>query len=324
MIPQDVLDELITFTDEEINNLNEKYIVDRSIYLSEKSNVIDYNKMLDKNQLLSVRKHARFAHYPRHRHNYIELSYVYSGRMIHKIEDKEICIHQRELILLNQNIEHEILFTGEDDIIFNFIIRPEFLEFLSSMVDEQNDVFNFIFQALYSYDNSGEFLVFKATDNSEVQDIVANIITKIYRPQMNNELTLKLMVGLLLTELLNRPDKIKAYRNESYEKLISSSILKYINRNYKEGSLKFLSKQISQPDYKICKIIKKHTGLTFKQLVQNERLKNSERLLKTTNMAVVDVMEEVGYENITYFYKIFKAKYRMTPNELRMKLKITK
>ena len=324
MIPLDVLDELITFTDEEINNLNEKYIVDRSIYINDHSNVIDYNKMLNKNQLLSVRKHARFAQYPKHRHNYIELSYVYSGRMIHKIEDKEICIHQGELILLNQNIEHEILFTGEDDIIFNFIIRPEFLEFLSSMVDEQNVVFNFIFQALYSYDNNGEFLVFKTTDNEEVQDIVANIITKIYRPQMNNDLTLKLMVGLLLTELINCPDKIETYRNESYEKLISSSILKYINSNYKEGSLKVLSKQINQPDYKICKIIKKYTGLTFKQLVQNERLKNSESLLKTTNMAVVDVMEAVGYENITYFYKIFKEKYRMTPNEFRMKLKATK
>ncbi|MDQ0360114.1 AraC family transcriptional regulator [Breznakia pachnodae] len=324
MIPQDVLDELITFTDEEIDNLNKKYIVDRSIYLSEKSNVIDYNKMLSKNQLLSVRKHARFAQYPKHRHNYIELSYVYSGSMTHQIEEKEVTIQQGELILLNQNIEHEIQFTGEDDIIFNFIIRPEFLEFLSSMVDEQNEVFNFIFQALYSYDNSGEFLVFKTAVNEEVRDIVANIITKIYRPQMNNDLTLKLLVGLLLTELINRPDQIEAYRNESYEKLISSSILKYINTNYKEGSLKVLSKQIHQPDYKICKIIKKHTGSTFKQLVQNERLKNSESLLKTTNMAVVDVMEAVGYENITYFYKIFKGKYHMTPNEFRMKLKATK
>jgi YesN/AraC family two-component response regulator len=36
-----------------------------------------------------------------------------------------------------------------------------------------------------------------------------------------------------------------------------------------------------------------------------------------TSLAVTDIMQAVGYENITYFYKIFKEKYTMTPHEYR-------
>ena len=63
--------------------------------------------------------------------------YVYGGEMVTIIDDQEIVIKQGELLLLNQNIEHAIKYTNENDIIFNFIIKPEFLEFLSGMAEEQ-------------------------------------------------------------------------------------------------------------------------------------------------------------------------------------------
>ena len=34
-------------------------------------------------------------------------------------------------------------------------------------------------------------------------------------------------------------------------------------------------------------------------------------------MPITQIIEEVGYENLTYFYKIFKAKYNMTPKDYR-------
>jgi AraC-like DNA-binding protein len=35
-------------------------------------------------------------------------------------------------------------------------------------------------------------------------------------------------------------------------------------------------------------------------------------------------MRLVGYENITYFYKVFKEKYKMTPYDYRHEIKIEK
>ena len=317
MIREDIMERLVCFSDEEINNLNGFVGIDKSIFISEQSNVVDADKLLKANQQFAVRKHARFCEYPKHRHNYLEFMYVYGGEMVTIIDDQEIVIKQGELLLLNQNIEHAIKYTNENDIIFNFIIKPEFLEFLSGMAEEQNEVFSFIFDALYSYDNKGEYLIFKVSNNEIVRNHIEAIITNIYQQQLNHSFTLKLLVGLLLTELMNNPHLIETYESNNYNKLVVISILKYITLNYQEGSLSVLAKQIHQPDYKICKLIKEHTGSTFKQLIQEERLKAAANLLKTTSWPIVEIMQEVGYENITYFYKIFKEKFKITPSIYR-------
>ncbi|MFQ9767638.1 MAG: AraC family transcriptional regulator [Thomasclavelia ramosa] len=317
MIREDIMERLVCFSDEEINNLNGFVGIDKSIFISEQSNVVDADKLLKANQQFAVRKHARFCEYPKHRHNYLEFMYVYGGEMVTIIDDQEIVIKQGELLLLNQNIEHAIKYTNENDIIFNFIIKPEFLEFLSGMAEEQNEVFSFIFDALYSYDNKGEYLIFKVSNNEIVRNHIEVIITNIYQQQLNHSFTLKLLVGLLLTELMNNPHLIETYESNNYNKLVVISILKYITLNYQEGSLSVLAKQIHQPDYKICKLIKEHTGSTFKQLIQEERLKAAANLLKTTSLPIVEIMQEVGYENITYFYKIFKEKFKITPSIYR-------
>ncbi|MFR7590605.1 MAG: AraC family transcriptional regulator [Longibaculum sp.] len=317
MIPQYILEKLVCFSEEEINNLNGQNDIDRSIFINQKSNTIDYHHLLEDNQLFSVRKHTRFCQYPAHKHNYIELMYVYGGSMTHTIESKNITIHQGELLLLNQNIEHAIDYCDENDIIFNFIIRPEFLSFLSTMLDDDNDVSRFIFDTLYSYDNDGEYLVFKVQDNDKVKEYIESIIIHLYEPRLHNDLELKLLVGLLLTELMNHPESIESYSGDSYEKVLGSMILKYIHLNYKEGSLAELSALIHQPNYKICKLIKKQTHQTFTQLLQDEKLKVATHLLVTTNMSMNDLIIEVGYENISYFYRIFKKKYQMTPQDYR-------
>lgn len=317
MIPQHILEKLLCFTEEEIDNLNGKNIIDKSIFINESSNIVDYHHLLLQKQQFSVRKHARFCKYPLHKHNYIELMYVYAGQMIHNIDGKDIIIQKGELLLLNQNIEHSIQYCNENDIIFNFIIKPEFLQFLSHLLEGSNDVSNFIFDTLYSYENDGEYLLFKTSHNEIVQSYIDSIITNIYEPSLNNEIELKLLVGLLLTELMNHPECIESYTGDSYEKVLGSSILKYITLNYRSASLLELSSILHQPDYKICKLIKKQTGMTFTQLLQEERLKVTERMLKSTNMPMNDIMEQVGYENISYFYKIFKKKYLITPHKYR-------
>ncbi|WP_041139449.1 AraC family transcriptional regulator [Beduini massiliensis] len=317
MLKKEILEDLIQLTKEEKDNLAGVQSVDRSIFLNDSSNIIDYHKLLSDDQSFTIRRHTRFQEYPSHRHNYLEFMYVYSGEMTHIIHDQKITIREGELLLLNQNIEHSILYTKEKDIIFNLIIKTDFLVFMASLIEEESELFSFLFEALYSNKNDGEYLLFKAAHNKHVKTIIEDLIQHVYEPAFNQSLILKLTMGLLLTELMNHPEDIEAYTGNSYEKILSGSILKYIDLHYQEGSLSQLAKNLHQPDYKICKIIKKHTGFTFKQLVQKVRLQHAVRLLKTTHLPIVEIMEKVGYDNITYFYKIFKDTYHRTPKQYR-------
>ena len=46
MIREDIMERLVCFSDEEINNLNGFVGIDKSIFISEQSNVVDADKLL--------------------------------------------------------------------------------------------------------------------------------------------------------------------------------------------------------------------------------------------------------------------------------------
>ena len=88
-------------------------------------------------------------------------------------------------------------------------------------------------------------------------------------------------------------------------------VLKYIDKNYANTILFEISEIIKQLHYKISKLVKKQTNMTFKELLQEKRLNKAKQLLNETDFSVVEIILLVG-ENLMYFYKIFKEKYGYT------------
>lgn len=170
---------------------------------------------------------------------------------------------------------------------------------------------------LYTNCSDGEYIHFKVSKNKEIQDIVESIIVELYEGGIVSKAKTKLLVGLLLVELVKCSDDIDVFSEDNYEKKMIIEILKYIDDNYRDGSLIQISYILKQSDYKISKLIKKHLNCTFKELLQEKKLAKSSELLIYTNMPITQIIEEVGYENLTYFYKIFKTKYNMTPKDYR-------
>ncbi|WP_368262539.1 helix-turn-helix domain-containing protein, partial [Clostridium disporicum] len=154
-------------------------------------------------------------------------------------------------------------------------------------------------------------------DERYIQEILEKIIIEIYEPSMISSTSIKLLVGLLIVELIKTPDKIEMYSEDNYDSLMVIDVFKYIDNNYAKATLTEVSERLNQPNYKISKLIKKHTDMTFKELLQEKRLDIAKKLLSDTELPIVEVITSVGYENLTYFYKIFKEKYGCTPNEFK-------
>lgn len=73
------------------------------------------------------------------------------------------------------------------------------------------------------------------------------------------------------------------------------------------------------PIHVLSKMIKKTTGFNFKDLLQRKRLNKAAELLCDTDLSVSDIIAVVGYENGSYFHRVFKNRYCMTPKEFRTK-----
>lgn len=317
MITEDIYNKLLALTDEEKNILSGKPEVDKSIYTDNRQFVIDSNKLLPKGELIDIRKHTRFINFPKHTHNYIEINYVYEGKYTQIIDGKKITLKKGEIIFLNQHITHEIEASEKKDIVLNFIIKPQFFDYALTLLDDKNIISKFLVSTLYTDYDEGEYVYFKVSKNNIVQDIVEKIITELYKPNIMGKAATKLLVGLLLVELIRSTEDIEVYSVNNYEKMMMVSVFKYIDQYYYKASLFEISEKLNQPNYKVSKLIKKHTGMNFKQLLQEKRLSKASELIQFSNYSIMEVIEQVGYENPTYFYNIFKQKYGITPRKFK-------
>jgi len=315
-----LLKQLMELTEEETEILSQEKKVRKDLYTSQNRFIIESEKFLDKNKMITVRKHTRFIDFPKHRHNYIEINYVVKGELRQKVDNDSIILKKGELLFLNQHIEHEIEACGEDDLIINFIIQPLFFQFIFQYLNGENIITEFLINSLFNHTQNGQYLYYAVSDVEEIQELVENLIKEENANSLLAESKMKLYMGLLLIELVKNTDKITKNLLSSSQHFIVVESLKYIEEHYKNGTLQELAEQLMQSSSSLSKNIKKATGFTFKDLMQEKRLMKAKELLETTNFPVRSVVEEVGYDNISYFYRIFKEKYKKTPKELRKAL----
>ncbi|RVT58355.1 AraC family transcriptional regulator [Niallia taxi] len=315
-----LLKQLMELTEEEIEILSQEKKVRKDLYTSQRHFIIESEKFLDKNKMITVRKHTRFIDFPKHRHNYIEINYVVKGKLKQKVDNDSITLKKGELLFLNQHIEHEIEACGDDDLIINFIIQPLFFQFIFQYLNGENIITEFLINSLFNHTQNGQYLYYSVSEVEEIQELVEKIIKEETDGSLMAESKMKLYMGLLLIELVKNTDKITKNQSASSQHFIVVESLKYIEEHYRNGTLQELAQHLLQSSSSLSKNIKKATGFTFKDLIQEKRLMKAKELLETTDFSVRTVVEEVGYDNISYFYRIFKEKYKKTPKELRKEL----
>ncbi|WP_305117469.1 helix-turn-helix transcriptional regulator, partial [Acutalibacter muris] len=59
------------------------------------------------------------------------------------------------------------------------------------------------------------------------------------------------------------------------------------------------------------------TGMSFNAYLVNYRLELAAKQLSETGYRVIDVAENCGFHNHSYFTRAFREKYQMTPTEYR-------
>jgi len=311
---KELLNNLRRISDEEQTILDGQKNVQKDIYAEGKEFIIDSKKMLAKGKLIDIRSHTRFIHFPRHKHNYIEIIYMCSGSTTHIINDSAtVILKTGDLLFLNQNATQEIMPASEDDIADNFIVLPEFFDHTFSMIKDENVLWDFLTGALKHSKSMVDYIHFQVNNILPVQNLIENMIWSIVYKQPNRRNINQTTMGLLFLQLLNHTDKINQNDPSQYAQNIVFTVLKYIEEHYKTATLQEISEILHQPPYYLSKLIKKHSGQTFKNLLQTKRLNQSAYLLTTTNLAVENIISLVGYDNTSYFHKIFKEHYGTTP-----------
>ena len=316
----ELMNMLMKITQEEQDILDGRYGIDKGIYTQTKEFTIDSKKMMENGKLIDIRPHTRFIGFPQHKHNYIEIIYMCSGKTVHIINGtNEVVLDSGNLLFLNQFSSHEIMPTGFDDIAVNFIVLPEFFDIALSMIDSESVIGSFLISTLCQDSNKGSYLHFKVADVVPVQNLVENLVWSIAHSQNNRHRINQTTMGLLLLQLMNYTEKLDNSNSNQYDNRLVMLSLKYIEEKYKNARLTHLSQTLNQSVFRLSRLIKASTGYTFKEILLQKRLNKTIQFLTETHLTVSNIINLVGYDNTSYFYRVFKQKYGVSPKEYRQK-----
>ncbi len=310
-----LLKKLSVITDEEKTILCGNKTIDRNLYMHGKDNTINSRKLLSSGKLITVRQHTRFIHFPAHKHDYIEVIYMCQGQTTHIVNGKKILLSAGELLFLSQNVTHEILEAGEMDIAVNFIVLPDFFNnSLSLMGEQETPLRHFLVDSLCGQKTGSEYLHFSVSKIDTVQNLAENLIQILLEESPNKRQRSQLTMTLLFIELMGHTEKLVT---DGEEESVVLKILRYVETNYKNASLTELANELHYDISWLSREIKQQTSKTFTELVQDKRLAQASFLLKNTDRNVADISVAVGYENVSYFHRIFTATYGKTPKHFR-------
>jgi len=249
---------------------------------------------------------------PLHHHDFIELQYVAEGRGYHYIGDERIVAQKGDLFIIPIGTEH--------------VYRPS-----SPAARDELIVYNCLFDArlpaqlAYTYPLPGDLFALLTGERSryyQYQDKHASarqLFEEMHREFGARQPGFEAVLYALLMQLLVLLYRLETGSSPSRPAISGiEAVLAYIDAHYDQPlTLAQAARLSSTSASALHRHIKRVTGQTFTEYVQNVRIKKSVALLQQSTASVKEIAARVGYRDLKFFHKLFKKKTGSSPARYR-------
>lgn len=169
----------------------------------------------------------------------------------------------------------------------------------------------------YSFFKPGAQHVINLSDQEYIQ--VNSILELLQQHKTDNNINSGLLFSLLeLIKNIYPQNEEHFIGNRSHEIVRAFEVI--LNNQYqKHKDVNFYAEQLSITPKHLSDVLKKETGFTAKQSIEEFVLFEAKSLLKQTEMSVKEIVYWLGYEDPSYFNKLFRNKVGITPLGFREK-----
>lgn len=269
-----------------------------------------------------------------HRHNFFEIMYVLKGATIHRIEEQQYVCRAGQCCLLNHNIRHVEVPTEDTELCF-LMLSDSFL--LTLM---QNDIIfdkeghsvqnrNPLYQLFLDCQKTPDFRKKYYWDFYPVipadlivprlEHLFAEMILETKEMSAGSYLAIQSMtaklIGIMLDPALyhNRKITLEGNKNE-YLFLQIQMILEERKGRISRAELASL---LNYDAHYLNRIVNQSVGMSLLEYGRFFLLREAARLLIQTDENISFIMNQLGVSNRSFFYRIFKKQYGLTPSEYR-------
>ncbi|MBC5787679.1 AraC family transcriptional regulator [Clostridium facile] len=252
-----------------------------------------------------------------HNHDFYEINYVYQGEIINHLLDNTIKQGKGQIVLMNPYAYHSPEIVTKDTMLFNIMIRKEFsTEVLSNPTMHNSSLTNLFLDTSLGMSPIHPYLVFENTPYTTL--ILHQMILEYYlnRPYSQQVISAKL-IELWSMFARQRTEKMQMENLKNHYPETVSNILEYISNHCANVSLMEVAEKFGFSDNYLSHYIKKHTGYKFNEILLQFKMQNAIGYLLHTNFSLDKISELIGYNDISYFSKVFRKTFGVSPGKYR-------
>lgn len=257
-----------------------------------------------------------FTLVPLHWHAELEIVVIKKGTGLISVDFEKRTVSSGDIVFIRPGQLHSIEQNGARKMEYeNIILKPELLisgeadlcarQFITPLMKGELRCVTFLTPAVPGY--------------PEISDCISRIDYLCEKRPDGYQLAVKGFLFQLVFLLLSHRQKKStspALQTKSLEKI--KTILKYVEEHYADhitiddmAAITFYSKS------HFMKFFKAHMGTGFIEYLNDYRLTIAERLLRTSDATVLEIAEKSGFDNLSYFNRMFKRKYGQSPGKQR-------
>ena len=259
-----------------------------------------------------------------HKHKFIEVVYILSGTAVHEVEGESRQVGKGDLFIINTDTPHifkPLDNPGDPFLSYDLLFTPEFFD--ASLTGERSIESlddSYVLYSLFGGGGQRKTPYFSVSGKSHTA--FGELFHRIYleycgREKGYMEIIRGYMIQLIVTIFrLNEAAGAEKTQKKTFRPV--SFVLEYIRRNYSRRiSTNALAKKVYfNADY-LARLFKEQTGFSITETIQRVRVENVCKLLSTTNKTILEIASECGFEDMKFFYKVFKKQMGVLPSDYR-------
>lgn len=240
-----------------------------------------------------------------HRHDFFEMFWVERGGVTHSTLGKDETLAEGALCFVRPETIHSLRPKGSAATITNIAFWPQTVTHLQERYGEA-----LANVGAWSKDQSSSYKLNRADQRK--LSALAGQLDQAGRSQLALDAFLLNVLALLAVPntLPDGADQGPAWLAESCRALGQTDVLR-------AGVGGFVAVSGLNPSH-VSRVCARHTGKTPSQLVAEARMAMAARLLATTDEPIIAVAMEVGLDNLSHFYALFKRHHGQTPRAFRV------
>lgn len=246
---------------------------------------------------------------PMHTHDFYEFFLITSGMALHLVNGEKQILMEGAFVFIRPEDTHGYdYYEGWDCSFINICYSRNMI---SNAMDFLGEAFEK--ERLLS-PNLPPIVVLPP---SEIENLKCRIDKQNAFPSENKKKTRIQATGFLIDILVQYFSGVDLNMKGGIPQWLETLLIRFQEKDNFIYGLSRMYQMCEKTPGHLNRVFRQYLGMTPTAYINNLKLRYAKNLLTTTELSIIDISMESGFENLSHFYHLFKKSYHLTPLEFR-------